>query len=491
MIPSASTAAISAPAARRWRLAACLGLGLLAAPAAAPAVVEVRSLPLLTNDLVYDPAAALLYASVPGAAGPLGNRIAAIDPAAGRIREMAWAGSEPGVLAVSDDGAYLYVSVQGARSIRRLGLPSFAPELDIELQGDPYQAPYGVRQLLVQPGMPRRIVASVYSFSNNAGDSGAVVYDDAVRRVRSYTFGTNLIAFASHDPTLLYAYNNFSSEFGLRRIFINSIGATELTMNGGLVQSYYVTMDHEASLLYFTNGLKVDPEANVVLGSFLPPNTLARSVLAEASTGAVYFLMEDRIDVYDLASFAKTGTILLPANARAGVRLVRWGERKLAFRTSDGRVVFVDGAASDGDGDGIGDGVDVCPSLPDPQQADRDGDGIGDVCDARPDGPDTPPAQCARDLAEAEADLDACVADLPYEDRDRDGEHDSTDLCPNTTYVGIEVDDAGCARWEFCRQQTPSDCELADWRNDQPKKKKPKDCFLVEYRSGPLCEAAR
>src|SRR5262245_10413985 len=35
----------------------------------------------------------------------------------------------------------------------------------------------------------------------------------------------------------------------------------------------------------------------------------------------------------------------------------------------------------DGDGDGIADVCDVCPSVPDPGQADRDGDGRGDACD--------------------------------------------------------------------------------------------------------------
>lgn len=35
----------------------------------------------------------------------------------------------------------------------------------------------------------------------------------------------------------------------------------------------------------------------------------------------------------------------------------------------------------DRDGDGVPDGEDVCPSVPDPDQADGDGDGVGDACD--------------------------------------------------------------------------------------------------------------
>jgi hypothetical protein len=41
----------------------------------------------------------------------------------------------------------------------------------------------------------------------------------------------------------------------------------------------------------------------------------------------------------------------------------------------------------DEDGDGIDDGCDVCPHVPDPAQLDSDGDGVGDACDPEPANP--------------------------------------------------------------------------------------------------------
>lgn len=41
--------------------------------------------------------------------------------------------------------------------------------------------------------------------------------------------------------------------------------------------------------------------------------------------------------------------------------------------------------ASDGDGDGLADQVDSCPTAANADQADADGDGVGDACDACPD----------------------------------------------------------------------------------------------------------
>lgn len=56
----------------------------------------------------------------------------------------------------------------------------------------------------------------------------------------------------------------------------------------------------------------------------------------------------------------------------------------------------------DGDGDGVADGRDNCPLVPNPDQADRDNDGIGDVCDKCPLNGDTAcevPTEAAQALA--------------------------------------------------------------------------------------------
>jgi hypothetical protein len=46
---------------------------------------------------------------------------------------------------------------------------------------------------------------------------------------------------------------------------------------------------------------------------------------------------------------------------------------------------IVDSASLDGDGDGILDAVDNCPTVQNPNQHDEDGDGLGDACDLCPE----------------------------------------------------------------------------------------------------------
>ncbi|NQY30381.1 MAG: thrombospondin type 3 repeat-containing protein, partial [Flavobacteriaceae bacterium] len=63
----------------------------------------------------------------------------------------------------------------------------------------------------------------------------------------------------------------------------------------------------------------------------------------------------------------------------------------------------------DSDGDGIDDGVDNCPTTPNPDQADADGDGLGDVCD-----------NCVNNANPLQVDVDG------------DGIGDACDNCVNT-----------------------------------------------------------
>ena len=75
---------------------------------------NVRQLPIITKDVVFDRTTGKLYASVPSQAGAMGNSIARINPVTGQIEGFVFIGSEPGKLALSDDGHTLYVSLDGA-----------------------------------------------------------------------------------------------------------------------------------------------------------------------------------------------------------------------------------------------------------------------------------------------------------------------------------------------------------------------------------------
>lgn len=65
---------------------------------------------------------------------------------------------------------------------------------------------------------------------------------------------------------------------------------------------------------------------------------------------------------------------------RDGTDAVQLGYRQPVVR--DGLVVRFIPPPTDTDGDGVVEQLDICPTVPDPDQRDRDGDGLGNACDA-------------------------------------------------------------------------------------------------------------
>lgn len=107
--------------------------------------------------------------------------------------------------------------------------------------------------------------------------------------------------------------------------------------------------------------------------------------------------------------------------------------------------VWVTLPGGDSDGDGVDDGVDVCPRVADPAQADGDDDGVGDACDPDADGDgwaevidrcpgDANPSQLDTDGDGAGDDCDFDPLD-PGEQRDADhdgiGDNAQAALCGN------------------------------------------------------------
>jgi hypothetical protein len=111
---------------------------------------------------------------------------------------------------------------------------------------------------------------------------------------------------------------------------------------------------------------------------------------------------------------------------------------------------------TDGDGDGVTEPPDNCPTVFNPNQQDSDGDGTGDACDATPNGPDTDgdgvgdqidncPSVVNPLQENTDGDLlgDACDSDI-----DGDGVLNPTDNCsmvPNANQLDTDGDGFGDA----------------------------------------------
>jgi hypothetical protein len=296
---------------------------------------------LATNDLVYDPLDGMVYASVPGSAGEIGNTLTEINPATGRIVASFFVGSEPTKLAVSDDGQDIYVGLNGVGAVARFNVPNHFVDLTFSL-GNGAFGPMFAEDIQVAPGNPSEVAISREFMFVSPRHAGVAIYVDGVQlpvTTPGHT-GSNSVAFGG-TADRLYGYNNETTDFGFRRMNVDpSSGVTIQDVTGGLVEAFNVTIKYSSGLVYTTNGRVINPEP--VSG---PPQSVgtyagtgfASAVLPDAASGRTYFVSGSQLLVYDQSTFGLIESFALP---EGGGSLIRWGDNALAYR-SGSQVYFL------------------------------------------------------------------------------------------------------------------------------------------------------
>jgi uncharacterized repeat protein (TIGR01451 family) len=298
-----------------------------AAPAAADSVTELA---FPANDLYYERTSGLIYASVPGRAGLIGNTVTRFNPMTGETVGSVFVGSEPGALAPTDDGQYLYVGLNGAIAVRRYSLLTQTP-------GSQFSIPSPANQIVALPGQPLS-VATLGDYSSGRME----IFDDGIRR--TYTsplhpiwYLENLVAGLS--PSRLYGVASFDSLYR-----IESPPGKFFTTSAIQLSTPFPPGHHRSQrgLVFSTMGGVLDAEAGVTLGTFVTGADYYSSPLVcpDLPGGRVFFLIKEGFQSYSLRAFdARTftfvGSMALPSLPSEPGSLIRWGTDGLAFRSGD------------------------------------------------------------------------------------------------------------------------------------------------------------
>lgn len=147
------------------------------------------------SDFAYDSLRNRFYVSVPsGSSRPNApaESIVAVDAATGAKMASVNLGSQPTLLAISDDASYLYVYLSGSSTIGRIALSTFTPDLQIALL--PGET---LSWMAVVPGSPRTLVTAQQVFVASGTNALAVYDDDTLRPV---TANVVLGVFVFTDP---------------------------------------------------------------------------------------------------------------------------------------------------------------------------------------------------------------------------------------------------------------------------------------------------
>lgn len=312
--------------------------GLLLAVAlclpSAAARADVRQLSLPVNDILYDPASKKIYASVPSAAGSIGNSIIAIDPVTGTTGPSVSVGSEPGKLALSDDGQYLYVSLEGAGAVRRVDLPAYSADLQFWPATDDRFGPLSVGDMEVLPGQPEAVAIAHKADLYGSQYVGVAIYDNGVPRPAATTpyQDLRLLEFTA-DGASLYGLN-MGGNAALARMSVSASGVVLVSPMAILLPEHPGEIKRSGNLFFTATGRVIDPEAGQLVGTFAGVGPGAR-VAPDLKTGRVFFLTGERaarkLLAFDAGTFALVGTMEIPGVPEVTGPLIRWGEDGLAF----------------------------------------------------------------------------------------------------------------------------------------------------------------
>jgi hypothetical protein len=303
------------------------------------------------NDIAVDPARQAIYLSVPNTV-PEGNSVAVLDLASATIVGTQFAGSNPGLLSISDNSQFLYTALDGNSSVQRFALPALTADVSYPLGSDPFFGPYFSLDLQAAPGAPHTsAVSRGIRGSSPSALGGIEIFDDATPRpVIAKGFGPGGGGGVIYDSlqwganaSSLFAANLEDSGADFYKLAVDANGVS-LTQDIQSIGSGRLRRDPGTNLIYGENGRVVDQNGLAVgvfntSGTMVPDSTLNTAFFMNQGFGANTVTIQS----YDLTHFTPVGSINVPVTGNAK-RLVRWGQNGLAFNTDAGQVVLIGGS---------------------------------------------------------------------------------------------------------------------------------------------------
>jgi trimeric autotransporter adhesin len=292
--------------------------------------------------MVYEPFSQKIYASVPSAATQLsGNTVVAIDPKTGSFPTPVFVGSQPTKLALSDDGNYLFIGLDGSNSITRFNLTTNATDLTFPVGTDNFGTTLTARGISVAPGNSNLLAVDFGSWPGNGliDISGST----ATRRANfTGPYTGSSIKFA--DATHVYTFDSDTSGSEFYRWNVTPTGLTQIdatTLNG---------MGGFSGAFQFLKGTIFGNSGGIANPSTTPPSMIGQFTVYSAAGAAAdpwigrsfflgcpisYCFNASTLMAFDQSSYVQTDSMTISTNNQSD-NLLRWGNDGLAFRSTPG-----------------------------------------------------------------------------------------------------------------------------------------------------------
>jgi hypothetical protein len=314
------------------------------------------------NDAVWDGPRNILYITQPSA-NPSSvvknpDTVLAIDPVTLAVQWIYQftAGSYPDRLALSNDGKYLYVSLDGAGTVQQLILGNPAGPtrgVTIPLGSDPTYGPYWAMDLQVSPVNSGTIAvargvsplnSSILALGGVALFDGMTQRPDSVGWTEQHPWLLDTLQW-SGDGETIYAANNENASGDFYELEVEDSGVSLKSATAGVFTNpnLYIHYDAQSGKVYGDDGVVVDPSHPLPASSFQSSGVM----VPVSADGAAYFVAQPSSDFgtvsYLVQSFGITSlsaTKQLPLYLVSGIpqHIIRWHQQLISKPAVDGLV---------------------------------------------------------------------------------------------------------------------------------------------------------
>lgn len=315
--------------------------------------------PIVNNSMAFNAVNGLAYVTVPGSAGaPYGNSVVSVDPLSGNLGTPIPVGSEPNRIAVSDDGKFLWVSLDGASAVRRVNLATGAADSQFSVAGNNtgwYANPATVQALAALPGSDTAVVVATNGSGKSPSAFDLAIFDNGVMRSATVdNFSATALA-VNGSANEIYAAN--SNGYAVFTYSASGLVQKGTTANNGTYANYGIDdLQVTGGRAYSDNGTVYDAEAGALLGTFYSASTTRAQgpVVADTALGRAFILDNsqgfsfsgyNQIQVFNINTFNLQSSNTIPVavntssnnNSNGTVsHLTRWGGNGLLFRSNNG-----------------------------------------------------------------------------------------------------------------------------------------------------------
>jgi hypothetical protein len=313
---------------------------------------------------VYEPKSGLIYGSISAQSQNYTGQVIAVDPASSTVVHAWGLGNGPNQLAVSDDGQFLYVGLDGDAKVAQVTLPAGTVNFTVGLGNDPtFHNPLVADALQVLPGHPHTWAVTLCGVGFVPCGVGIAVFDDTVMRANAAAenqLQPDILLSIGQDASTLYGTTLHQIPSTTYKFAIDNTGITEVqeVTNFDSQSPGGTQLDSDGTSIYVADGQIVDPATLTIKGTI--PGVASRAgIKVEAAASRVYFAGQNSsfppvdglvdqiliggaiVQAFDLKSQQLLGVIHMnEGTSPPTAQLFRWGISGLAI-ASETRLLMM------------------------------------------------------------------------------------------------------------------------------------------------------